>query len=158
MIIYQLACAAGHQFEGWFPSSQAYEKQRELGIVHCSVCGIDAVERVPAGGHVGSSKGLASRSISKPKQTEKALAHRPKMDELTANIDPVTLVKMVDHYIRRNFKDVGNDFAKKAVDMHEGKEKEEPIFGTATEAEKEVLETKGVPFSSLPKLPESTEN
>ena len=124
--------------------------------MHCSLCGIDAVERIPSGGHIGRLRSPVPKQ--KPKQQQALAPIKKAKEELTANIDPVTLVKMVDHYIRKNFKDVGTEFAKKAIDMHEGKEKDTPIFGTATEEEKEVLETKGVPFSSLPKLPESTEN
>ena len=45
MIKYQLQCDDGHGFEGWFPSSDAFEKQKKRGLVTCAVCGINKVDR-----------------------------------------------------------------------------------------------------------------
>ena len=39
MIKYKLACRAGHEFEGWFQSSGAYDQQAAGGQVLCPVCG-----------------------------------------------------------------------------------------------------------------------
>ena len=35
MIKYALACEQAHEFESWFPSSDAYEAQRKRGFVTC---------------------------------------------------------------------------------------------------------------------------
>lgn len=160
MIIYELECAVGHHFEGWFPSPQSFEQQQGLGLVHCSVCGIGEVRRVPAGGHVGHTTApvkVPAKSV-KPADAKLQTVQKTQPKEMTTNVDPVTLLKMVDHYIRKNFQDVGKEFAKTAIAMHEGEKPEAPIFGSATPEEKDLLETKGIAFSSLPKLPESTEN
>ena len=45
MIRYALACAKGHSFESWFPSSAAYDKQAKRGLVACPVCGDSKVEK-----------------------------------------------------------------------------------------------------------------
>jgi hypothetical protein len=40
MIVFDLECRAGaHRFEGWFGSSDDYERQREGGLLACPVCG-----------------------------------------------------------------------------------------------------------------------
>ena len=45
MIKYQLHCDDGHDFEGWFPSSEAFEKQKKRGFVACAICGTNKVDR-----------------------------------------------------------------------------------------------------------------
>lgn len=156
MIIYELECTSGHRFEGWFPNSEAFEWQQQSGLVHCAICGIGAVQRIPSGGHVGSSP-VPKRKSSKTK-IEKSPIQQMETNGIAANVDPVTLLKMVDHYVKSHFKNVGDQFAAKATDIHEGKSPKEAIYGTATETEKDLLEEKGVPFSTLPRLPESTDN
>ena len=146
MIIYDLECASGHRFEGWFPSMKAFEEQEAKGMVYCAVCGLNTVKRIPSGAPV----------FSKPSPKLKPEV-RPEGDT-HLNVDPVTLMKAVDHFVKTNFKDVGADFAKKAIDIHHGKSPREPIYGTATPPEQEMLEEEGVTFSTLPRLPESTEN
>src|SRR3954454_628729 len=47
MIVYDLCCAAGHRFEGWFGSSTDYAAQREGGLVACPQCGSGAIDKAP---------------------------------------------------------------------------------------------------------------
>lgn len=150
MIIYELECSLGHRFEGWFPSSEAFEVQCKEGLVHCAICGLGEIKTVPAGGYISHSKPSKKETLQKPKPT--------KTEETVANIDPITMVKMVDHYVKTNFKNVGDQFAKKALEIHQGTTEKESIYGTATPKEQEVLVQEEVPFVTLPKLPESTEN
>ena len=39
MIRYSLSCESGHDFEGWFASSEAFDAQQADGDVVCPVCG-----------------------------------------------------------------------------------------------------------------------
>ncbi|MFC7542688.1 DUF1178 family protein [Siccirubricoccus deserti] len=39
MIHYDLRCGSGHEFDGWFKDSEAYNKQAKAGFVQCPVCG-----------------------------------------------------------------------------------------------------------------------
>lgn len=151
MIIYELECALGHRFEGWFPSGKAFEEQLRRGLVQCAVCGEGNVRNIPSGGHV------AHAHPSQAVPSKKAETKRAK-EEVMANVDPITLMKMVDHYVKTNFKDVGNQFAKKAMEIHNGLAEKEPIYGTATPQERKALVEEEVPFVTIPKLPESTEN
>ena len=48
MIIYDLQCAEGHQFEGWFDDGDAYEAQRESNLIACPVCNDANVTKVPS--------------------------------------------------------------------------------------------------------------
>ena len=39
MILYRLKCKKGHEFEGWFASSAAFDKQEKDGLLTCAHCG-----------------------------------------------------------------------------------------------------------------------
>ncbi|MBW1713335.1 MAG: DUF1178 family protein, partial [Deltaproteobacteria bacterium] len=39
MIAFDLSCAQGHLFEGWFDSAEAFEDQKKRGLVTCPLCG-----------------------------------------------------------------------------------------------------------------------
>ena len=45
MIKYDLKCRYDHVFEGWFPSSEGFEKQAKDGLISCPVCGDIQVNR-----------------------------------------------------------------------------------------------------------------
>jgi len=45
MIKFTLACDEGHEFEAWFSSSDAYDKQRDEGLVGCAICGSTQVDK-----------------------------------------------------------------------------------------------------------------
>jgi len=38
MIAYDLQCANGHAFEGWFEDGQSYDEQKRNGLISCPVC------------------------------------------------------------------------------------------------------------------------
>ena len=46
MIIYQLRCSKGHEFEAWFRDSKAYDAQAEAGDIVCPHCGETMVLKV----------------------------------------------------------------------------------------------------------------
>ena len=45
MIRYALRCDQGHDFDGWFRSSDGFEAMRDAGQVGCAVCGATKVDR-----------------------------------------------------------------------------------------------------------------
>jgi uncharacterized Zn finger protein (UPF0148 family) len=45
MIHYQLRCASGHDFEGWFRDSAAFDTQAKAGFVECPTCGATEVAK-----------------------------------------------------------------------------------------------------------------
>jgi hypothetical protein len=45
MKVFNLQCAHGHPFEGWFKDLAAYEGQRESGLLECPCCGSREVEK-----------------------------------------------------------------------------------------------------------------
>ncbi len=151
MIIYDLLCAHGHQFEGWFPNASSFEEQQKEGMVHCSQCGVVEVKRLPAGGHIARVTGSLATS------TPRTVAPVPTQEQLT-NVDPIILIKAVNQYVQSNFKDVGTAFAEQAIQMQQGEIAQEPIHGTANQEQREKLDDAGVPYSVIPKPTNEFEN
>ena len=48
MIVFDLQCAQGHGFEGWFDSGDGFERQLASDLVRCPVCDTASVTRVPS--------------------------------------------------------------------------------------------------------------
>lgn len=137
MIRYDLKCADGHAFEAWFPSSADYDDQAERGLVMCSHCGTQKVEkalmapRVPAKGNQAAEPML---SAGPNVEIEKKLA------ELRAEVE-----KSSDY--------VGDQFATEARAMHVGDKEHRPIYGEATKEDAKSLVEDGVPVAPLPFVP-----
>lgn len=138
MIRYDLKCADGHAFEAWFPSSADYDDQAARGLVMCSHCGSQKVEkalmapRVPARGNKGQAEPMLSAGPNA--EIEKKLA------ELRAEIE-----KSSDY--------VGDRFAAEARAMHVGDKEHRPIYGEATKDDAKSLVEDGVPVAPLPFMP-----
>ena len=43
MILFELRCAQGHTFEGWFRDGATYDQQAAAGAISCAICGDDKV-------------------------------------------------------------------------------------------------------------------
>ena len=54
MIVFDLTCAHGHRFEGWFASADDFQRQAKAVLVRCPVCDDAEVVRLPSAKvHVG---------------------------------------------------------------------------------------------------------
>ncbi|HZD41262.1 MAG TPA: DUF1178 family protein [Terriglobales bacterium] len=141
MVVYNLRCAKQHQFEGWFPSFEDYQKQAQKKQISCPRCGTTRVERLPHACAVHVKKEPAADK----KRPGKAPAKPPTAAEFKE------MLIRVHHYIKENFEDVGSRFAEEARQIHSGKAEERPIHGTATHDERNALAEDGVPFATIPK-------
>lgn len=126
MIVFDLACAAGHVFEAWFGSRDDYESQRARGLVSCPICGDAAVEKAPSAPRIAGTG-----EAPDPKAMLRALA-------------------TVQARMLANSEHVGRGFAAEARAIHAGEAKERPIHGQATAAEAKALVADGVPVAPLP--------
>jgi hypothetical protein len=130
MIAYDLQCANGHAFEGWFEDGQAYEKQEKKGLIACPVCNDTSVSRIPSTFAIKSSQ--SAKDLYK-QQTD--IEDNSK--------------KFVD-FVEKNFDDVGCDFAKEALKMHYGATEPRNIRGVSTKEEEKTLNEEGVQFFKIP--------
>ncbi len=56
MIVYSLACAKGHGFEGWFKDSAAFDAQAAEGKLVCPICNSKKVAKAPMAPSVSGTK------------------------------------------------------------------------------------------------------
>jgi hypothetical protein len=130
MIAYDLKCANGHTFEGWFEDSQAYEEQSLKGLIACPRCDETRVVKV-----------LSTFGIKSARPARKA-------DPLP--VDMARLGQKVVDYVEKHFDNVGCDFAKEALKIHYGASEPRNIRGYSTKEEEKVLSKEGIQFFKLP--------
>ena len=134
MIAYDLQCANGHTFEGWFEHRKAYLDQQKKGLISCPVCNDTAVDNVPSTFAIKSSQSPKPRQLS---AEEAALAK---------------IGKQAIDFVEKNFDNVGCDFAKEALKIHYGASEPRNIRGVSTKDEEKTLKEEGVQFFKIPML------
>lgn len=132
MIVYDLKCAKGHVFEGWFDGLAGFEDQQARGLVTCPVCGDVQVERKPSTFGIGRHRDRRDGG----RDTGAALGVHP--------------AELFRRYIEDNFEDVGANFAKEALKIHYGASQSRSIRGVSTSQEEEMLAEEGVEFFKFP--------
>lgn len=146
VIVYQLRCALGHEWEGWFPGMEDFERQQKAGRVVCPVCDVPDVRRVPSGTPVTHAAPVAP--APPPAASAQAMSV-PAPQHVRA-----AFVHALHRYAREHCEDVGPAFATEARKIHEGGAPERGIRGTTTSEEEDALERDEIPFVKLPALPE----
>jgi len=142
MIQYSLKCANGHDFDSWFQSADAFDRLAQAGLVQCSVCGGDDVEKAVMTPRVNSGRETARQDgpLSAPASpAEQAVA------ELRRRIE-------------ENADYVGKDFATEARAIHEGETPERSIYGEAKLDDARALAEDGIPVAPLPFMPNRKTN
>ena len=132
MIAYDLQCANGHHFEGWFEDRNAYLDQHKKGLIACPVCNDTSVDMVP------STFAIKATPSSKPRQISAAEAALQKISQ-----------EAID-FVEKNFDDVGCDFAKEALKIHYGATEPRNIRGVSTKEEEKTLKEEGIQFFKIP--------
>ena len=56
MIKYKLKCRCTAEFEGWFPSSKDYTKQKNKGMINCPMCDSTSVDKAMMAPNIKMSK------------------------------------------------------------------------------------------------------
>ncbi len=140
MIVFDLRCAQGHAFEGWFASADAYADQRARSLVRCPVCDDTSIDkRLTARVSTHKAQPPAPAPVAaKPAPTQDAVAGLP----------PQVLAKLRE--IVRNTENVGERFAEEARKIHYEEVPPRAIRGQATSDEAEALREEGIDFASLP--------
>ncbi|MGG5812304.1 DUF1178 family protein [Falsiroseomonas sp. CW058] len=159
MIHYQLRCAAGHEFDGWFQDSAGFDRLAGAGLVECTHCGGTQVERALMAPAVVSSRRKAA--APEPPKPAEAPAPAPVPEpasgqRLAAGPMPAQLVAMLQKLraeVEKSCDYVGSDFAEEARKIHNGEAEARGIYGEATEAETEALAEDGIEVARLPWVP-----
>ncbi|PID73287.1 MAG: hypothetical protein CSB33_04955 [Desulfobacterales bacterium] len=170
MIIFELQCPQGHRFEGWFASGNAFESQRESGLLECPVCGEGNIRKAPTAFAIGSPRLKSSGNPGRPEGPAPGLPVTPvrgeEPDALPPDFpaaefrkDPMGVIREMERnmarFVRDNFEDVGVHFAKEALKMHYGAEEHRNIRGVSSPEEERLLTDEGIRFMKLPVAPPS---
>ena len=169
MILYQLKCSDGHEFEAWFKDSGTYEVQARDGEISCPFCGDVHVGKAPMAPSLVKSRGekatesqrpdtdlskgsktgaiLPDRSLSEIAKQASGYTGEARAEEVARQI--LRAIKKVQNHIEENFDDVGDKFAEEARAIHHGDAEERGIYGEATEKEALELADEGIEFQRL---------
>lgn len=145
MIKYALACEQAHEFESWFPSSEAFESQRKRGFVTCPFCDSVKVEKQIMAPSVARTD-KASKALAPEVQPVAVLSEKER--ELRAAL------KALREHVMKNAEDVGKGFVEEARKMHYGETEERSIYGEADLAEARSLLEEGIDVLPLPIVPD----
>lgn len=152
MIRYQLHCDKDHEFEGWFASSAAFDKQSKRGLVVCPECGSSAVDKsimAPNVGIKGNRKSEAQRSDAVVSAANGSAAETsPSYAELRAAL------RKVREEVEAKAEYVGPRFAEEARKIHHQESEQRGIYGEASLEDAHSLLKEGIDFLPLPRLPE----
>lgn len=143
MIIFELACAHGHRFEGWFASGEEFVRQQKKSLVVCPICDDAHVERLPSA-RVSVSKGAARDNAPPAEPSEE----RDKPTPAAAGLPGEVVAKLRE--IVRNTENVGRRFPEEARKIHYQEAPARAIRGQASRDEAKALTEEGIDFTSLP--------
>ena len=133
MIAFDLMCANGHTFEGWFDNLESFERQDSESMIICPLCENTEIKKILSP--------VALKSSSRSGQNTNDLP-----------IDYQKLAIEMVNYIQNEFEDMGTGFTKEALKIHYGAAEARNIRGTATKDEEKILEEEGVPFVKFPSV------
>ena len=143
MKVFNLSCDNEHAFEGWFASSEEFDRQQESQLVECPVCGSHSVRKL----------------LSAPRINLGAVAPLVKQ-EVTMPNDPAmqSLMLQLAQHIRAHTEDVGAEFPEEARRIHYEEAPKRSIRGLASREQAAELADEGidvlpVPFGNLLKSP-----
>jgi hypothetical protein len=143
MIIFELSCAHGHRFEGWFASGEEFARQQESSMVICPVCDNANIERLPSA-RVSVAKGAARDNAP----AAEAVEERPDTEAAAMGLPAAALTKLRE--LVRNTENVGRRFPEEARRIHYEEVPPRAIRGQASHDEAKALTDEGIEFTSLP--------
>ena len=168
MIRYTLICNKRHEFESWFASSAAYDKQAKRGLVACPTCGSTKVDKALMAPRLARTDTSPARDIVPAAATAPMPAEPAPATAAPAAPQPSTPVVMIspqeqefrqklralrDHLVQ-NAENVGPRFPEEARKMHYGETEHRSIYGSASPADAKDMHEEGIEFSPLPVLPD----
>ncbi len=143
MIRYDLECAQGHEFDGWFSDSASFDKQADAGIVECPVCGSSDVQ-----------KALMAPGI--PAKSNRKSEAQPVMQNAagTPAAELTQMIRKLRTHVEENSEYVGPRFAEEARKIHYEESEARGIYGEASLEDARELTEEGIDVQPLPLLPE----
>lgn len=136
MIKYALICECDAEFEGWFPDSASFDKQKKAGQVTCPMCDSTKV-----------AKAVMAPNLTKKSNTKSSSSGGQLMMSGRAR----RILKQIEQTVKKEFVDVGKKFPQEARKAAKG-ERDEKIYGTATKKQLKELEKEGIDVFQVPEI------
>jgi len=152
MIRYRLRCKKGHQFDAWFASGAAYEKQAKNRQLACAKCGSTQVSKALMAPKV-AKRSAAKDTVAKPTTGRREVA-KPETHRVAAHVELMTAMRKLRAEIEAKSEYVGARFPDEARKIHYEEVPARGIHGEATAEEAKALTDEGIEFFPLPILPE----
>ena len=130
MITYSLRCHKGHEFEGWFRDSAAFDQQSGSGHLTCPACNSAKIEKAEMAPAVAGTKKTTTRKSDAKQMRQFATGLRK------------YVLEYADYF--------GPSFAEEARKIHYGETPERQIYGEASQREAQELVDEGVDVALLP--------
>lgn len=142
MIKFSLVCQAGHEFEGWFQSGDAYDAQRAQAHIACPCCGSLEVEKAIM------APTVATRRTSEPD------VPRPSYEPPRSAEELRQVLRSIRDAVHAKADYVGGRFAEEARRIHFAERPSRGVYGEASADEVKELAEEGIPVLPVPRLPE----
>lgn len=137
MIIFDLQCGCGCQFEGWFESRGDFDRQQEEGLLTCPSCGSNRVSKILS--PVSSIQTARSREQPGKTSEDQGVEH-----------EVLRYLHAVQEIVEQQFEDVGSKLAEESLKMHYGVTEQRNIRGVATKAQEQMLKEEGIELLKIP--------
>ncbi len=149
MILFTLACDAGHRFESWFRGNDVFDEQVAARLVQCPICQSTCVAKtIMSPAVVGPRHERRPQAIlTEPGQPDGALLDESRMKVRTT-------LRTLREKILAEGHDVGERFPEEARRMHGGETPVRQIHGKATPEEARGLLDEGIMILPIPVLPD----
>jgi hypothetical protein len=162
MIRYRLACPKSHEFEAWFPSSEACDKQIARKLVACPECGATKVAKALMAPSVVTSERKAKRPSRPRAPAPESTAAEPPVPQRQVAQSMLTgpqrqmlrKLKELRDKVLADAEYVGPRFADEARKIHHEEVPGRGIYGEASLTEVEELANEGIDVLPVPILPE----
>ena len=171
MIVFDLTCAQGHVFEGWFRDSAAFDEQKAAGDIICPVCADCTISKAPMAPRLALStrgeevapppptRASASLPVTADRRRREEVFHAPqeaaapgsKAAALAA--EAARALRALRDEVEKSCDYVGENFAEEARKMHYGEAEKRSIYGETTFDEAKELRDEGIEIQPLPRLP-----
>ena len=157
MIVYRLRCRKGHEFEAWFQSSAAFERQEKRGLLSCSFCGSSKVSKAMMAPNVvkrSKPRAAAKAADEAGAEAPAPTPTKPEVQRVAAHKELAAAMRKLRAEIEAKSEYVGPRFSEEARKIHYEEAPARGIHGEATAEETKALREEGIEFYPLPVLPE----
>ena len=149
MIKYSLKCIEDdcnkkEPFDAWFQNSTSFEKQIKAGYISCPHCGSLKIRKNLM------SPSIKTNKVVKTKISSSKVEDNQIYKKTYKQIDMMVVLRNLKKEIQKNAEFVGQNFAKEAKAIHEGKSKERAIYGQASPKDLKELKSKNIDVVKVP--------